>query len=90
MPKNRFLTRFVVVPLVVAVAAGGALLLNGAADAAPASGALGTLIFTPPTGSDTQIISARTSAGCSPESNSADMEVTGPVGSASPVFPPAP
>lgn len=76
--------QFVAAPVVVAVAAGGSLLLSGAADAAP----LGALTFAPPTGSDTTIITATTSGGCDPASSAADLEVTGPVGSASPVFPP--
>jgi hypothetical protein len=85
---SRFFRRFVAGDLVVAVAAGGSLLLGGAANAAPAPGTLGTLTLTGTTGLDTQIISARTSAGCSRTSNAADMEVTGPVGAATPVFPP--
>jgi hypothetical protein len=74
--------------LVIIVTTGGAVVLGGAANAAPAPGTLGTLTFTPTTGSDTQIITASTSAGCSSESNAADLEVTGPVGAATPVFPP--
>jgi hypothetical protein len=85
---SRFFRRFVAGNLVVAIAAGGSLLLGGAANAAPASGTLGALTFTAATGLDTQIISVRTSAGCSRTSNAASMEVTGPVGATTPVFPP--
>jgi hypothetical protein len=84
---SRIFCQFVGAPLVVTVVAGGSLLLGGAADAAPAPGTLGRLTFTPTTGLDTQILTATTSAGCSPESNSADMEVTGPVGATNPTFP---
>ena len=88
MDKNRFLTRFVAAPLVVAVAVGGSLLLSGAANANPAPGSRGTLTFAPTTGLDTQIITATTSQGCDSQSNAADLEVTGPIGAATPTFPP--
>jgi hypothetical protein len=74
--------------LVVTVTAGGAVLLGAAANAAPAPGSLGALTFIPATGSDTTIITATTSAGCDAAASAADLEVTGPVGSADPVFPP--
>jgi hypothetical protein len=86
--RSRFFCRLTAGGMVVAVAAAGSLLLGGAANADAAPGTLGTLTFTPATGLDTQIITATTSAGCSPESNSAQMEVTGPVGSATLTFPP--
>jgi hypothetical protein len=86
--KKRFLTRFVAAPVVVAVAAGGSLLLGGSANASPAPGTLGTLTMTPATGLDTTIVDATTSGGCDPTSNAASMEVTGPVGATTPVFPP--
>jgi hypothetical protein len=85
---SRLFCRFVAGTLAGAVVAGESLLLGGAANADAAPGTLGTLTFTPATGLDTQIITATTSAGCSPESNSAQMEVTGPVGSATLTFPP--
>ena len=86
--RSRIFRQFASGALLVAVAAGGAALLSGAANATPAPGSLGTLTFTPGTGLDTQIITASTSAGCSSESNAADLEVTGPVGSTNPTFPP--
>ena len=86
--RSRFLRRIAVGTMVVAAAAGVSLLLGGAANAAPASGSLGALTFIPATGSDTTIITATTSAGCDAAASAADLEVTGPVGSANPVFPP--
>ena len=88
MDKKRFLTRFVAAPVVVAVTAGGSLLLGGAANASPAPGTLGTLTMTPSTGLDITIVSATTSAGCDPSSNAASMDVTGPIGATTPTFPP--
>ncbi|HEY6423396.1 MAG TPA: Ig-like domain-containing protein [Pseudonocardiaceae bacterium] len=72
----------------VAVAAGGALLAAGVANAAPQPGTLGTLTFTPATGSDLTIPTARTSGPCPTTASAANMEVTGPVGAATQTFPP--
>ena len=86
--RGRFARQFVAAPVAIAVAAGGSLLLNGAAGAALAPGSLGALTFTPAQGIDTQIITAHTAAGCDSQSNAARMDVTGPVGAATPTFPP--
>lgn len=86
--RSRSLRRFAAGSLVVAVTAGGSSLLGGVADAEPHAGTLGTLTFIPLTGSDTEIIKAHTSAGCDAASSAAKMDVTGPVGSTNPVFPP--
>src|SRR5581483_225789 len=56
--------------------------------------AVGSLTFSPASGLDTTIITATTSAGCphtsdpTTDPDGADLEVTGPVGSANPTFPP--
>jgi hypothetical protein len=59
--KQRFLARFVAAPVVVAVAAGGALFLGGVASAA---GPAGALTFNPSTGTDQNTPTAITSGGC--------------------------
>ena len=94
MGKKRFLTRFMAAPLAVAVATGGSLLLSGVANAAPPPGTEGSLTFNPTSGLDTTVITATTSGGCAhttdptTDPDSADLEVTGPVGAATPTFPP--
>jgi hypothetical protein len=85
--RSRIFRQFVSGALLVAAAAGGSLFLSGAADANPAPGGRGTLTFAPTTGLDTQIITATTSQGCDSQSNAADLEVTGPIGAATPTFP---
>ncbi|MGC1733255.1 MAG: hypothetical protein WA731_11440, partial [Pseudonocardiaceae bacterium] len=79
------MTRFVPSVLAVAVAAGGALLLGGVANAAPPAGTLGTLTFDPPTGTNLTVGNALTSAGCSTGGDSVFLDVVGPADSP---FPP--
>ncbi len=85
---SRFFSQFMAGALVVAVVAGGSLLLAEAANATQAPGIRGTLTFTPTSALNTEIITAHTSRGCDPQSNAADLEITGPVDSANPTFPP--
>ena len=88
MRVRRFLYWLAAGALVVALTAGGAVLLGGLANAAPPPGENGTLTFTPATGTDNTIPDAHTSGPCPEGSNVAQMEVTGPVGAATPTFPP--
>jgi hypothetical protein len=66
---------------VVAVAAGGGLLIEGTGNAVVPPGSLGTLTIQPPT-SGTDIVApvVRTSAGCSdPNSTSYELRIAGPI-----------
>ncbi len=78
--KNRSLNRLVSGALVVAVAAGSALLLGGLANAStPAPGSLGTLSVTPATGTDLTAAAAQLSAACPTNSTSMNVSIIGPV-----------
>ncbi|HEY6423395.1 MAG TPA: Ig-like domain-containing protein [Pseudonocardiaceae bacterium] len=92
MGANRSFRRLTAAALVVAIAAGGALLFGRVANAAPAAGTLGTLTLTAPgggsTGSDLTIPTALTSGPCPTTASAANMVVTGPVGAATQTFPP--
>ena len=86
MNKQRFLTRFVAAPVVVAVTVGGALFLGGVASAA---GPAGTLTFNPSSGTDQDTTTATTSGGCPAPSTGALMDVIGPLSGTNQPFPPA-
>jgi hypothetical protein len=58
------------------------------AAAAPPAGSLGNLTITPPTGSDIDVPTARTSGPCPATAQGANVLITGPVGIADPTFPP--
>jgi hypothetical protein len=79
--RNRFLTRLASGALVVAVAAGGGLLIEGTGNAVVPPGSLGTLtIQTPTSGTDIVAPVVRTSAGCSdPNSTSYELRIAGPI-----------
>ncbi len=88
MRKNTRATRFGAGALVVAVTSGAAVAFGGLANAAPPPpGTLGTLAMSPPTGSNTSIQAATTSAPCAAASDGAFMAVSGPDGDADPTFP---
>ncbi|HEY2764097.1 MAG TPA: Ig-like domain repeat protein [Pseudonocardiaceae bacterium] len=80
------MTRLVSGALVSAMA-GAVLLVGGVANAAPPAGTLGSLTITPATGTDISAVSARTSAACPSNSDSANMLIVGPIGAANPTFP---
>jgi hypothetical protein len=88
--KNRALTRLASGTLVVAVAAGAALLAGGVANAAPPAGTLGHLTLNQTTGTDFSPLQNQTSGGCTAGGDSFTQYITGPVGISGPqTFPAA-
>ena len=84
----------VIAAIIAVMIAGIAAVLTGAvANAVPPAGTLGTLTFNPTSGIDTQTFTVTTSGGCphtsdpTTDPDSADLEVTGPVGAATLTFP---
>jgi hypothetical protein len=78
--KNRLLMRLLPGVVAVTVTAGSVLLVNGVANADPSAGTLGSDTITPAEGSDIVPMAAKTSAGCTPDSATADLTIVGPVG----------
>jgi hypothetical protein len=78
--KKRLLIRLLSGAVVTTVTAGTALLMNGVANAAPPAGTLGSDTISPSQGADTTPMSSMTSAGCTPDSEAADLTIVGPVG----------
>lgn len=78
--KKRFLNRLVPGALVVAVAAGSALLLDGVANASPpAPGTLGAFSVNPATGTDLTAAAAQLPVACPTGSTSMGISILGPV-----------
>jgi hypothetical protein len=78
--KNRSLMRLLPGMVAVTVTAGSVLLVNGVANADRPAGTLGSDTITPAEGSDIVPMAAKTSAGCTPDSATADLTIVGPVG----------
>ena len=85
--RSKRACRFTAASAIFAVAVSGPLVLAGMAHADPPAGSIGSLTFTPASGTNDRPVNAKTSTGCTQGGNAVNMTVVGPIGAADPNFP---